>query len=340
MFVRVSGNEFATVIERIAPSNETVYFKVMNNMLYLQAHGVLIYDARIPILDCDAEGASLSYSAVLDKALSLLNKKEDITITVNGEILFIEQESFSYTADKSYEDRVDTRSFELNYDIGYSKEQLRGLVASCRALDTVVRTLGVAFGPVSIKDGYAYPTSSSTAMVVPSDLPNMKISKEILSKINSAVSAGKFNLCTIDGSTIYFKINENEVVSTSIGEPSDEAVESITTLVQECKGVTSIALSRYNEEIQKIVSIYPKTLTNFGITENGISIYVDNINTKITYGDTGRIILGIKISTAQLSVIQRMFGECTGVEVLKGVNVLCLQQKNLDKKLMIAGLVY
>ena len=139
---------------------------------------------------------------------------------------------------------------------------------------------------------------------------------------------------------IYFKISENEVVSTNIGLVDDKTVEDLRNMVNGVRNVTHINISKYIGNIQLITNTYPRSLLNLIVTENGLRFFMDNINSKLVFGDGGRELCGCKISTPQLSAIQKVYNDASDVVVRKGENKLCLCQKNSRRTLIVAGLVY
>lgn len=58
------------------------------------------------------------------------------------------------------------------------------------------------------------------------------------------------------------------------------------------------------------------------------------------FGDGGRELCGCKISTPQLTAIQKVYNGAGDVVIRKGENKLCLYQKNSRRTLIVAGLVY
>lgn len=341
MFVRVSGAKFTEVINNIVvTSKETVHFYMKDGWLYIQGHSVVIYDVRIPVLEVEQDEVEFNCSAVVNKEIRLLNPQLDVVLRVVGEVLSIEQDIFSYTAEQSYEGIVDTHAFEQIFDTKYSSALLRACVYSCKALDGVARSLGVTYSTVNIKEGYAYLKYSNTALILPLDLPDGSLSNETLKKISAFTDKVTNCVCSCVDGIIYFKISENEVVSTNIGLVDDKMVEDLRNMVNGVKNVTNTNISKYVGDIQLITNIYPRSLLNLTVTENGLRFFMDNINSKLVFGDGGRELCGCKISTPQLTAIQKVYNGAGDVVIRKGENKLCLYQKNSRRTLIVAGLVY
>lgn len=342
MFVRVSGAEFTKVINNIViTSKETVHFYSKDGWLYIQGHSVIIYDARIPVLEAEyGNGMEFSCSAVVNKEIKLLNPQLDVVLRMVGDILNIEQNVFSYTTEQSYEGVVDSRAFEQEFDRRYSGVLLRSCVYTCKALDSVARSLGVSYSAINIKNGVAYLAYSNTALITPLDLPDGTISNETLKKILVFTDKVTNSVCCLVGDVIYFKVSDNEVVSTTIGVVDDKLVEDLNNMISSMVNVGDVSVSKYAKDMQLITKIYPKALLDLTVTETGLRVFMDNINSKLVFGDSGKDKCSCKMSTSQLVALQKIYNDDNNVAVKRGENKICLCQKNSKRILLIAGLVY
>lgn len=343
MFVRIPGDIFkTTILSLIQGSQKTsVNFLLRGNTLYLQTSGVLVDDKKINVTEYDSED-TCEITVNIDQTINLLNKEEMVDISVRGEVMEIRQESFKFSATKLPEERIDSDVFGKKKDVTLYTDELINYIHSTKALDEVSKILAVGMSPVHIHNGTAYLYYSNTVYVNKLNLPNCAISSELIRKLVPVLgrSDNAKYLYDEDAGLMYIDISTSEVVTLTIQRLNHQMVQGIKNIEVNLRDVGRISMVKYKDYMETICKAYKKLLIELSVCEDGIRLFVDNGNTKFDIGSKKGSLVSIKISTAQLLAIVRLFGSSSDVVIQRGDNSLCFAQQNSRKKLIIAGMLY
>ena len=126
------------------------------------------------------------------------------------------------------------------------------------------------------------------------------------------------------------KVAENEAVTLPIQRTNYEMVYGVDNILSNMRNVTNINMQLYNNNLQITLSI----------CKEGLGLFIDNIKTQFSIGYTSESLCTITISIAQLIAIQKLFGNCSDVQIKRGDNCICLKQRNSEKTLLIAGMLF
>ena len=341
MQVTVDGKAFKkAVLNSMYRNPATINFYKDGNRLLLQTSGEIMSNILVPIDSSDND--EFDISAIVGNTVKLLNTKEEVRLELRGEILQIIQSHFSYGTTQSFECRVPTKAFDIVYDVPYQVNMIREFVTATKALDELARVLAVDKVPITIFNKKAYMKYSNAGLVMDLDLPNMSITAESLRKVVSALDRSKERNCHFDAESkvIYFKIADNESVAITVADEDRNTVEVLDTLIAETEFVANINISDYLESMYTICSSYKRIELEFSVCEDGIRMFINQTPTQVVVGSSDNALCTIKISTAQLLAISKLFGEYGLVEVRRSENKLCLRQKNLNKTFIMSGMIY
>lgn len=341
MRIKVSGKLFKNaLLNSMYKTPETVSFYQEDGKLYLQSNSALISNIKVPILESDVD--DLDISVIVGSTVQLLNPREDVILEVRGDILQIIQSHFSYGTQRSYESRIPTKAFDMDYSLPYSSDEIKAFNNATKALDEVARVLAGNKESITIRNKKAYIKYSNTGLIMDLDLPDMSITSDALRKVTTALDRSRDSKCCYDkeSAVMYFKINADEAVAVPVAEPDNHAVEALEYCLKDTKAVATINFSLYAEYMDAICKAYRKTKVDMSVCQTGLRLFINQLPTSITVGSMSEALCSIQITTAQLQAIHRLFGDCTNVEVRRGENRLCLMQKNSNKVLVIAGLLF
>ena len=340
MLLRVSGADFqAAVTDMVGNGKCSINFTVEDDMLLLQSSGGVYVDKRLKILSL--EGESNPITVTLDSAVTLLSENYVVDISIQKDVLTIRQGAFEYNASREPEERVNTGAFERQRISSVSKHQLTQLLSIVRSFETVGRELAVPPATLFIINKTAYVKYSNSMYMQHIDLPDMAIPGEAVQKLLTLVLMVKDSYCKYSREDGIFTVEINKDTCVTVNTISlDKSVLGIVDRINSSlKELTSVNINEYDTTIRKICSTYKKILIEVAVCDGGLWFYVDNTKTKFFAGSSKEALLRIQMSTAQMSMISRIFGsdECS---VWKGDNAICLRQKNSMQQLVIAGICY
>ena len=341
MFARVSGDDFSTSIKAVLKnSGMAVNFHTENGRLYLQASGVIIYNAWIPLLECDEEGIDITVS--LDASLQLVDVTKDVVIKQLGNVLSISQEGFSVAAQIAYTERIEDKSFSSDFDRKFEIADLRHCLKECQALDNIARGLSLSYSSITVSEGKAYVQYSNACYATAFNFPDMTVAVEALKTLSNFLKDVKGQVkygLDLEHRVMYVQLSDRSVVAMAYSECNKKAVESAEMLKTELYDITTVNMETYYDDLSLVVQIYPKVLMQLSVCENGLSVFVDNISTQFKYGSTNKAIFTITLSSSQVLAACKIFSE-GDVSIKKGINKICISREISKQTLVLAGTIF
>lgn len=344
MFIRISADKFKdAVLDMLNNSqNVTVNFKLSGNVLYLQTMNGLI-DERLIIVDSVEEYKDNDITVNLDQTLNLINEREILTLKVQKELFELVQKNLTYTAIAIPENRIDNDSLSITETaMLFNKHEFQRVVQEAKALDEVARILASNTASIQVCEGKAYIYYSNTVFITKLNLSNCSIASGLARELVSILNRSK--VCYYDKDekegVFKIKITDNEAVTLPIQHINYEMVYGVNKVLQDMKTVTNINMKLYNEYMQIICKAYKRLQVTLSVCENGLGLFIDNSKTQFSIGYSSTPLFTITISTAQLMAIQKLFGDCSNVQIERGDNCICLKEQNSEKTLLIAGMLF
>ena len=342
MFIRISGAELKTNLLELIQGNKrtSINFCLIGNILHLQTSGALIDEKKLVLREYDSKDTT-EITVNIEQTINLLNENEPVIINVRGDIMEIKQNSFEFVATRTPEQRVEN-ILDTSTSSKFDNFGLIRFISDSKALDGVAKTLSLGLAPIVIHDNIAYLYYSNTVYSTKVKLPDCSIPSEVARKLSNVLARSKSCSYVHDAESglLTISISNNETVTIMSQKANKQLVQGIKNVLVNLRDVATVSLRNYKEYMDIICKAYKKLLLELTICEDGIQLHVDNVSTKFVIGSKGKSLVSIKISTEQLSAISRLFGEEVGVVVKKGDNCICLMQKNSEKKLILAGMLY
>jgi hypothetical protein len=141
-------------------------------------------------------------------------------------------------------------------------------------------------------------------------------------------------------STLYFESGNYEFwIPTTNYNISTSIINAIDKKMSECVKVTDLCFKEFADKLLILATAFPKQKMTFMVGNGTFSVSISSNNVQSTVGvRTGDSILGMNLTSAQVSVIAKLFKEDDSVECLRGGNCICL--KSGEKNMLIAGMIY
>ena len=291
------------------------------------------------IEQCDRNEITVS----LDQTLNLINEKEMLTLRVQKEMFELSQKNFTYIATAIPESRIESDSLNVtSKDFVFCKSEFQRVVQETKTLDEVARGLANNIASIQVYNGNAYIYYSNTALITKLNLPNCSIESGLARELYHILNRTEDCYYVKDDNKGVFKIKvaENEAVTLPIQRTNYEMVYGVDNILSNMRNVTNINMQLYNNNLQIICKAYKQLQITLSICKEGLGLFIDNIKTQFSIGYTSESLCTITISIAQLIAIQKLFGNCSDVQIKRGDNCICLKQRNSEKTLLIAGMLF
>lgn len=340
MLVRASAADFKESIIMLlhGASKAAVNFRVREGYLLLQTNEGVVLECSIPV-QCDTS-EEIDISVIVESTVSLLDEAcGTVEIHVTGDMLCITQMGFNMSAIRVPERSVliDSSGCSLPFNPGI----LQGLAARSSYLDDAARVLGEPGSPVDIADGAAYVVNSNVAYIEEVDLPDMRLSAEAVKSLRKILancrSAFKLDM---ERGTLTIQQERCSIVATVLSVNHDR-VQGMRKLLKSCNtAVGCVDLSGYADTVRVITAAYKKCMVDVSFSEKGIGIFVDSPSVQLNAGEYGDTKCAIRLNTAQLSCMGRLFASSRQVDVVRGGNFICLMDRIQKRILIMSGTVY
>lgn len=340
MLIRASATDFKeSMIMLLQGDRRTaVNFRVVDGRLLMQAMKGVMVERSIPVR-CD--GTELvDITVMMESTISLLDDKVRVVdVCVDGDMLEVKQSGFSMTAL-----RVPQQSMPVMRDgctSLLSAGSLREFAVRAGYLADVAKILGESESPVDFTGGAAYLVYSNTAYLEDISLPDMRLTAEALKSLRKVLFGGQVSYGLDAAGGIFTVRQDKETIVATALKVNYERVQGIRKILGSdlaCVGIVDIA--SHAEIIRAVAAVYKKCMVEVSFCERGIGIFVDSPSVHFSVGEFTGARCTIRINTAQLSCIGRLFGTSRAATVLRGGNLVCLMDKSLRRTLLLSGTIY
>ena len=339
MIITIKPNKFVATLKDFVKNTRTMFnFQIVDNILNLEVLNNYTAISRIPCENIEGYIPNFNASIWLTKSILVLDCKSDIKITFTDKVVVIEQDTFSGVFTREYEDRRFVPDVSNVKTEQLLSARLKYFAKLATGFSSLAKELSISEPDPVFKDDVFYLDYAQTWFLAQIDFPTacmpMATLKDFTTKLDEQASYYVFT----DIDTLYIKTFEYDffipIVNSSINENSINAVNKIGASLKE---LTKINIKPYVEKLQTIVQAFPKTKFPLMIGNNEFSINVNANNQRISIGSVNTYLTSITITSAQLDVICKLFKDDEQINVLRGVNCLCLESKG--KTVLLAGLL-
>lgn len=324
-------------------SKDDINFTVKDGLLFLQCSSVITQDKFLPITILEQDRVT-SVTVSLDSSIELLFDNEDVTLTLTDSLLMVNQSKYDCTFEA-----VPIERFEI-MKLGYNSKgvmqipEFLSLNSHSKFLDGVARLFSVNISPVHIKDNMAYVIYEDIALMQPIHFPNSSITEEALRKIcpsivNSTSRQLEYVMNTETGNVLVNIETGNEILFV-VKQVDSSVPRMFEKLSKNMKHECVVNLSQYKRERAIILRTYKKVNVTLAFTENSMGMFVDNAKSKVRVGIDSKVLFSIRTTSAHLLAINKLLGDESEVEVLRGENSICLYKRSTEMKLFLCGMIY
>lgn len=324
-------------------SKDDINFTVKDGLLFLQCSSVITQDKFLSITVLEQDNFT-SVTVTIDSSIELLSDKEDVILTFTDSLLMINQNKYDCTFEA-----VPIERFEI-LKLGYNSKgimQIADFVSlnnHSKYLDGVARLFSVNVSPVHIKDNIGYVIYEDIALMQPIHFPDSSITEEALRKICPSIvradtRALEYVMNTETGNVLV-NIETGDEILFVIKRVDSSVSRMFEKMQRNMKYECTINLSQYKRERAIILRTYKKVNITLAFTNDSMGMYVDNAKSKVRVGIDSEVLFSIRTTSAHLLAINKLFGDESEIEVLRGENSICLYKRSTETKLFLCGMIY
>lgn len=341
MIVKVSGSRLCKVLTDFVRSSKVMFnFRCNGNKMDIQILNEYTVLTSIPVESLDNDFREQDISVYLTKAINILSKDDDVIFTFNEACLNIEQGAFSCMFIREFEARreyPDTSMYML-LPLGM---KLKYLVSSVVGMGSLSKELKVLEpDPIILRDHF-YQKYPSTVFRDTYEFPGCSIALKTLKDIVYRLDDKAVYHYDEQTSIIYIKDKDYNIwIPTADYNVSGNQISAIDKKIEECKPCTTIKIKDYLYRFKVMTDAYPAQKLVLTIGEESVRVALNVTNANLTVGDDiSTYLFSMNITSAQLSVICKLFGEEDSIEILRGGNAICLRSDK-TKNLLIVGTIF
>lgn len=340
MLVKASTAHFKESVNALLQGEKkaAVNFRLKEGGLLLQVNKGVVIEKGVKAL-WDGQ-QKVDITVALDGSINLLNEKIPmVDLAFDQDMLRITQELFQYDAL-----RLPEQAVEIPEIVTWKKlsiEDVRDIASASTYLEEVGRSLGETSAAIDIYKGMAYVIYSNTAFMCPTTLPDLRMTAESVRGLRKALvgSTGEYNFLEEQGLFIARQDGVRTLVTAL-----RENVEMVDSVLRSCNPSRQVLLgkydlTRYAEAIRFIGSAYRRVLLELSVCKGSVGIFVESPSAHFVVGDVKDIQCSIRLNTAQLACIGKIFGQCRKVSIRRGENCLCLEDRQWGKTLVLSGMI-
>ena len=341
MVIEIEAKYLTSLFNDFVGNNKVIFnFKTNGKEVDVQVLDDYTACTKFECKSLDSDSKETEISVWVTKFIKVLNSKEPIRFTITDAALFIEQSTFYCTLLREYESRRElpnTKEFQLK---GLQTGRLKYLVHTTQSASPLAKELALSEpDPMFINDR-CYIDYRQTFFIDNFEFPAHCIPVSTLKNFAYKLQQETFYCDLPEVNTVYFKSGKYEFwVPTTDYNLNGSLISVIDKKYSECVTVTKIRFTEYKDRLAVLSSAFPKTKMVFAVGTESFNIGVDTSNAHMLVGyQITKALLSFNITSAQLDVVVKLFGDEDSVELLRGANCICLRSHT--KILLISVMIY
>lgn len=341
MVIEMEAKDLTPLFDQFIGNGKVMFnFKTNGEKVNIQVLDDYTVCTDIECRSIDGDKNTVDISVWLTKFIGVLNSKEPIKFTITEAALFIEQSTFYCTLLREYEARRELPDMSKAELSPAMSGRLKYLVHCCQSGAGLAKEMARAMpDPMFVNDKF-YVDFMQTFFIdnikYPSHCIPFSTLKAFVFKLGDSAQ-----YCDLPkNNTIYFKSGRYEFwIPTTDYNINGSIINAVERKLVDCKLITKIRFTDYKDRLQVLSAAFPKTKLVLAIGDGGFNFAVDSNNAHMLVGyQLNKVITSLNVTSAQLDVITKLFGESEEVEVLRGANCLCLRTGT--KNLLISAVLY
>ena len=346
MVVTVEGKVFTKLIRDVVKTTgkTLINFSVdeAKSKIDIQVFDIYTTETSIACHIIERDEPVTDFSVSLSTVLVVVEEDSPVQLTFKDTALTIEQKSFEGMFLREYEAR---QQFPNKAELVFTEvnaNRLKYLVSSSLAISPVLKELKITENDPMFSGGLYYTIYSSICFTDKFEFPETCLPfsslKAVVYKLGESAE-----MCYIkERNIIVFVYGDYSYwINTTQYNMNAEDINAIQKKYSECKEITTVSLVKEVERLKAVSSAFPIQKAILSIYENSYSVSVNTGIMNISIGNgKGAALCSITTTTGTLATISKLFKDVEEITVKKGVNCLCLQQKNSAKSLMVFGMVW
>ena len=273
------------------------------------------------------------------KEVLIMAKEGDVILHFADETLLISDGVFELQVLKEYEERREYPIISEDMLKPAYSNRLKYLVHSAISCVPMAKELGITEPDPVFANGKFYCDYRQAFFIEHMEFPEVCITfKTLRSFIFKLEEDAKYAYLKDNDVLVFVSGNYMFWIPVSNHNIDGATINAVTKKYMDCEDVTTICFKDLKDRLAIIPSAFPKMQVSFSVGENEYSFVFNRSLSHFAIGTVSKYLLSLKITTAQLGVIMKLFGDEDEVKIKRGGNCICLESK--EKSMLIAGMIY
>lgn len=338
MKVKVKAKDLCSVLDDFVKGTKVMFnFLCNGKSLDIQILNEYTVEVSINVVSDDGDYTTQEISVYLTKAIHILSKEEDITLTFTDACLELEQGTFSCMLLREFEARRECKKCSDEECVPLSPK-LRYLVGMVQSMSSLSKELKVLEPDPVFLHGHYYHRFTSTVFRETFEFPECSISLRTLKDVVYRFSnKAKYHFFKENSSIYVTDIPYKVWIPTVDYNVRGNEISVIDKKIDECQSVGFIDINPYVDRFKIMADAFASQKLILTIGKDAVMVSLNAVNANLMIGDIGcDYLFSISITSGQLGIICKMFKDDERIEVFKGGNAICLRS-NETKNLLILG---
>lgn len=341
MKVKIKGRDLVGILSTFVGNNKIMFnFKIKQDKLDIQV--LEDYTAETAI-ECQViEGPIMGddVSVWITNASLTLLPQYDIIVDINDIYVEFKQGINSCRFNREYEARREFPSVDVSLLKPAFSDRLKYLTHSAVSCNPLAKELSISPPDPQFSNGKFYLDYKQTFFIESISYPEMCIPLNSLRSVAFKLDKDSKYMLLKEYDTVLFVSGDYKFwVPINNYNLECNRINAVDRIMTDCKEITSVSFKQFIGQINTIVQAFPKQNITISFGEGVFRVAVSSNSAQVIIGDLlGTPIVSTEITSAQLSVISKLFKDDDEISIKRGVNCLCLSKN--EKNLLISSLLY
>lgn len=340
MKVKVNASELYAIFFDFIKSGPVMFnFSIDTNVCKVQVIDDYTVDTGLHYEILELGTGSVDMTVKFSKEALVMANEGDVILNFSDEMLILSDGTFECQVLREYEARREFPTISPGMMKPAYADRLKYLVHCAISCTAMAKEIGITEPDPVFANGMFYCDYRQAFFIEHMNFPEVCITFKTLRSF----------VFKLDEDAMYCYLPEHDVITfvtnkyvfwipTSNYNIDGATINAVTTKLRDCVEVTRICIKDIVNRMSVIPTAFPKTQVTFSIGQNEFSFIFSKASSYFSVGQVSKYLFSLKITTAQLGVVMKLFGDEDEIIVKRGGNCICLESK--EKSMLIAGMIY
>lgn len=340
MKIRIDSKELYPVFEGFVKSSAVMFnFLIDETKCAIQVIDDYTVNTGVNFDILELGSGNVNMTVKLGKEVLTLTKDGSITLEFMNETLLLSDGVVELQVVREYEERREYPQISADMLKPAYANRLKYLVHSAVTCIPMAKELGITEPDPIFSNGKFYCDYRQSFFMEHMNFPEVCITFKTLRSFVFKLSDDAQYAYLQENNVLVF-VSENYMfwIPVSNHNIDGATINAVNNKYRDCEEVTKVCFKDFKDRLLIIAQSFPKMQISFTVGEEGFNFSFTKSLSHFSLGELNKYLLSLKITTAQLTVIMKLFGDEDEVTIKRGGNCICLEVK--EKSMLIAGMIY